>query len=461
MRQPPGRRIRSGVTVPVNRNAGLRKICSCPRRGWAKCAHPWHFNFCWKGAPYRFSLSRYARKEIVSKSEAEALADEIRAKIRAGTFTAPSPALPAGQTENISAGVVSFETFARLFIERYSKDRGKASWRDDEYMIKQLVSFDVIDNCRLGNKPVQAVTEDDLEAFVKHLVSLGRASSTRNHYVQLIRAMSRWAVRKGYRTAPLVHDDSDVIRRRKETQRHRRLNPGEEEQLLEAAGAHLQAVIIAALETCCREGELLSLQWGDVSLARGEIVLRPERTKDREKRIVPISNRLRQELEMRRNDPDGKPLPPAAHVFGDEIGRRVGSIRRAWQTAVLRAHGHKPVWIWKRKDGPKDKGSTRLSPESEAAYRAIDLHFHDLRHEGGSRLLEGGWPVHHVQHMLGHASLQQTSTYLNATLRGLHESMRSLEESRAACKSLASNPSRDQRPTRKEAPASDGNSLIH
>ena len=88
------------------------------------------------------------------------------------------------------------------------------------------------------------------------------------------------------------------------------------------------------------------------------VVLRPERTKDREKRIVPISNRLRQELEMRRNDPDGRPLPPAAHVFGDEIGRRVGSIRRAWQTAVLRAHGHKPVWIWKRKDGPKDKGST-------------------------------------------------------------------------------------------------------
>jgi len=63
--------------------------------------------------------------------------------------------------------------------------------------------------------------------------------------------------------------------------------------------------------------------------------------------------------------------------------------------------------------------------------------------------------------MLGHASLQQTSTYLNATLRGLHESMRTLEESRKSCKSLANNPCRDRRPTRKEAPASDGNSLIH
>jgi integrase len=360
-----------------------------------------------------------------------------------------------------STSTVTFETFARLFIERYSKDRGKASWRDDEYMIKQLVSFKVLDHNRLGDRPIQAVTEDDLEAFVKHLVTLGRSPSTRNHYVQLIRALSRWAVRKGYRTAPLVHDDSDVIRRRKETQRHRRLNPGEEDQLLQAAGSHLQAVIVAALETCCREGELLSLQWADVSFERGEIVLRPERTKDREKRIIPISSRLREVLETRRHDPDGKDLPPAAHVFGDEIGRPVGSIRRAWQTAVLRAHGQKPVWIWKRKGGPNEKGSTRLSPESESAYRAIDLHFHDLRHEGGSRLLEGGWPVHHVQHMLGHASLQQTSTYLNATLRGLHESMRTLEESRKSCKSLASTPTRGHRPSRKQAPASDGNSLIH
>ena len=42
-------------------------------------------------------------------------------------------------------------------------------------------------------------------------------------------------------------------------------------------------------------------------------------------------------------------------------------------------------------------------------------------------LLAAGWPAHYVQHMLGHASLQQTSTYLNATLRGLRESMRNLD----------------------------------
>ena len=76
-------------------------------------------------------------------------------------------------------------------------------------------------------------------------------------------------------------------------------------------------------------------------------------------------------------------------------------------------------------------------------------------------MLEAGWPVHHVQHILGHTSLHQTSIYLNATLRGLHESTRTLEESRAACKSVASIPTRNPRPTRKQAPAPDENSLIH
>jgi integrase len=219
--------------------------------------------------------------------------------------------------------------------------------------------------------------------------------------------------------------------------------------------------IIAALETCCREGELLGLQWADVSLGRGEIVLRAERTKDRETRIIPISSRLRAILQMRGTDPAGRPFPPSAHVFGDEVGRRVASVKRAWQTAVLKAHGHKPAWVWTKKKGLTGKGNTKLSPESKAAYGAIDLHFHDLRHEGGSRLLEGGWPVHHVQHMLGHASLQQTSTYLNATLHGLHESMRTLERTRPACNVLAKPTPQGPRPASKQTPATAGKSLSH
>jgi len=63
--------------------------------------------------------------------------------------------------------------------------------------------------------------------------------------------------------------------------------------------------------------------------------------------------------------------------------------------------------------------------------------------------------------MLGHASLQQTSTYLNATLRGLHESMRNLDQSRPACKPLANKPARGFRPVRKQAAARNGKSFLH
>ena len=86
MRTAGERRLRDGVTVAVHRNAGLRKVCGCPRRGWAKCPHPWHFNFSWRGTAYRFSLKQYAGKEVTAKSEAERLAQNLRDQIRTGIF---------------------------------------------------------------------------------------------------------------------------------------------------------------------------------------------------------------------------------------------------------------------------------------------------------------------------------------------------------------------------------------
>jgi site-specific recombinase XerD len=65
-----------------------------------------------------------------------------------------------------------------------------------------------------------------------------------------------------------------------------------------------------------------------------------------------------------------------------------------------------------------------LSAESRAVLRQIDLNFYDLRHEFGSRLMEAGWPLHHVQSVLGHADLEQTSTYLNVTRTGVLDSMK-------------------------------------
>jgi Phage integrase family len=44
------------------------------------------------------------------------------------------------------------------------------------------------------------------------------------------------------------------------------------------------------------------------------------------------------------------------------------------------------------------------------------------RHEAASRFVEGGWLLQHVQEMLGHSNLKQTSTYVNAKQVDLAES---------------------------------------
>ena len=56
-----------------------------------------------------------------------------------------------------------------------------------------------------------------------------------------------------------------------------------------------------------------------------------------------------------------------------------------------------------------------------------DLHWHDLRHECGSRLAEGGVPLHEIQELLGHATIVTTQRYLNATLDSLKQSVKVLE----------------------------------
>jgi hypothetical protein len=77
--------------------------------------------------------------------------------------------------------------------------------------------------------------------------------------------------------------------------------------------------------------------------------------------------------------------------------------------------------------------------------------------------LTTGWRAvsHHVQHMLGHASPQQTSTYLNTTLTGLHQSRRKMEQSRPACTPLAQTRSRGPRPVGKQTSIQNGTSLSH
>src|SRR6266511_3164130 len=79
-------------------------------------------------------------------------------------------------------------------------------------------------------------------------------------------------------------------------ERTRILTPDEETRLLAACQkptrAHLYPLVIAALDTGARKGELLAVRWSDVSMERMAITLRAMTTKTLKTRSVPLSDRL-------------------------------------------------------------------------------------------------------------------------------------------------------------------------
>jgi integrase len=151
------------------------------------------------------------------------------------------------------------------------------------------------------------------------------------------------------------------------------------------------------------------------------------KTKTRRDRRIPVSSRLKGVLELRRLDPAGQPLPLDRYVFGSEIGGRVRGFHRAWHAAILRAHGHTPAYT----------STANLTPASRAALAEIDLHFHDLRREPGSRWMDGGLPLATIQRWLGHTNISQTSVYLAGSSTSEHEALRQYEARQATLQPLA------------------------
>ena len=220
--------------------------------------------------------------------------------------------------------------------------------------------------------------------------------------------MFNWGVRKGYlQRTPFKVGTETVITLEREIPRSKRFENAEDEtRLLNAANPHLRGVIIAMLDTACRPGEILSLQWKDVNLERKELTIQAAKSKTRTARVIPISTRLSAVLEMRRLDPAGRSYPREAYVFGDSIGRRIKFVRAAWNKAC-----------------------------AEAGLE--DFQLRGFRHEAGSRFEEAGVPINYVSNLLGHSNLTTTSRYLNINRRGLHLAMQRYEESRESSSRVA------------------------
>ena len=179
-------------------------------------------------------------------------------------------------------------------------------------------------------------------------------------------------------------------------------------------------MIIAALDTGMRRGEMLALRFGDIDWKCRLIVLRGETTKSRRTRVVPIGTaRLLAVLDWLRLDSAGGVKSDDVPIFSNEVGEPLKTFKKAWVVAVLKAHGVDRHW---RKGAYKD-----LTTDCQQRFRDINLHWHDLRHEYASRLVERGVPLAQVRDLLGHASILTTERYDNQKLEALQAAVERLE----------------------------------
>jgi integrase len=459
--------------MPKRTNDGLKKRCGCARKRWTQCEHGWHFSYSRgtfvnaKGKltkrEYRFSLDTEAAKRgeprPAKKDDAILWRDRLRAEIREGKHEA----LTLDPTAPLTFGDVC-DHYLREYVRIPSRRAGALKQMEDHIRLARTTDVPAANGARvrLELKPIAAVTATDLKALrqARLAASAARAAAGfedakggevgANRLLARVRHLFTWAIENDYVIdSPFRKGHAAVVKpnRKAETARHRRLISDEETQLLKHANPHLYALIVAALTTGCRKDELLSMQWQQVrETPKPGIFIPAAKAKTEKPRTVPLTARLRAVLAMRRSAPDGTEHAPDAYVFGNEVGERVKNFKRAWDVAVLKAHGHTPRYVVKvvgEGDKRRKLHTANLTAESRAALRAIDLHFHDLRREAGSRWLEAGVSLAQVRDWLGHTTISQTTKYLAVSEAGTEDALRRVEAFEAGFAQVSHKPLSD------------------
>ena len=382
---------------------GLYKLCKHQKRERDRCDHAWWASFQWRGRRLRVSLARWAASSVDSKTNAQAVYDRLRAAIRQGRFS------PGG--EGVSSDPLSetFSTFADIYVQKHVKAVGLRGADTIEYRLGPLRKA-------FGPKRLSDISLSDVDAFVaglrfpeklsKHHKSVRtRKPSTINRYQALLRHMFNWAVARGYvLKTPFRREGVALIKLAVEdNRRHRRLSPAEELTVLEQAAPHVRSLIVLALDTGLRRGEMLALTWADLEARPGWLRVRGVTAKSKKTRWVPVGTaRLSSVLDGLRNDASGQPKGPHIAVCSNEVGEPIRYFMTAWKAARRRAG-------------------------------LADFRWHDLRHEYASRLVERGVVLSQVRDLLGHASIVTTERYDNQRDEALFEAARLLDTPAAEC----------------------------
>lgn len=291
--------------------------------------------------------------------------------------------------EALQKNRASFAEFAAWFKDAYlvaatytadgQKEHGLRSLRTAEIHFRVITAY-------FGSRRMRDIRHSDLRVF--RLTRLQtptrdgrkRTLATVNREMAMARRMFRVARKEGWIARDPFDEGDSLISLSRERERERILSSDEEARLLDACAhpsrCHILPLVIAALDTGCRQGELLKLVWSDVDFDRGTITIRAFNTKTMRERIVGITPRLRETLLT---------IQPGQRRASDRV---FGLSDNAWFSA-------KRAWTTAR----------RIA-------KLTDVRFHDLRHTAASRLAQH-MSLSEVGKILGHREPRTTWRYAN------------------------------------------------
>jgi integrase len=268
---------------------------------------------------------------------------------------ATQKAVKAGRAPEFSSALDQFEEWAA------GRRPATAKWT--KWICNRLRKVEYF------QKRLDLVNAQDVERWRRELASEGLAPRTVDHYTERLKRLFSLAVEWGI----LESSPAAKVRLSRENpERVRYLTQAEEKRLLKAASPALRRLILVALHTGARRGELLELRWGGINLEVNTATIPASVTKGKRDRVLYLNARTLRAL--------GKAKKAEAYVFPSPTGKRWWRAKQAWEAAVVAA-------------------------------RLEDFHFHDLRHTFASRLVMAGEDLYTVSRLLGHASVAQTQRY--------------------------------------------------
>ena len=268
------------------------------------------------------------------------------------------------------SSVITLAAFAPTYLE-HSDAKNKARTVDSK---RQILRDHILP--RLGSTPLDQVTFAAIEDM-KHAALETLSAKTANNVLTVLRRLLELARRRG-----VIEAVPDIEWLRAAQPTFDFLDFAEADRLVAAADGEWRSMVLVALRTGLRQGELLGLQWADVDLVAGRLTVR--RSRSRGHATTPKSGKARD-----------IPLSPSV-------------------VAALKAQRHlRGDYVWCDEAGrPLPSGSCK-HPLYRAARRAglRRVGWHVLRHTFASHLAMRGVTLITIRDLLGHATMTMTLRY--------------------------------------------------